>query len=178
MAEINESEEDRLEESLLEESRLEESEMRESGPENELQDEASEDNDVVMLINDLPIENTPEAQELINNIKEYADLINQLVETEDILMDEGIIEMVNYEFRDDDETDDEKEELPPPPPITNTEAVDALEKVIRYQESLDVGKGFNESGLMMLQKKLKEWRYEKEQNKKQASILSFFNIID
>ncbi|CAG8739211.1 14932_t:CDS:1 [Dentiscutata erythropus] len=115
MAEINESEEDRLEESLLEESRLEESEIRESGPENELQDEASEEEDVVILINDLPIENIPEAQELINNIEEYANLINQPVETEDILTDEGIVKMVNYEFCDDDKTDDKEKELPPPP---------------------------------------------------------------
>ncbi|CAG8819792.1 21628_t:CDS:1, partial [Dentiscutata erythropus] len=53
-------------------------------------------------------------------------------------------------------------------------AIEALEKVIRYQESLDVGIGFDEYELVTLRKKLKEWRSEKEKNKKQSSLLSFF----
>ncbi|CAG8531246.1 8996_t:CDS:2 [Cetraspora pellucida] len=55
---------------------------------------------------------------------------------------------------------------------------EALEKVIRYQESLDVGHGFDENELKTLRKKLREWRYEKEKNKKQSSLLFFFNRTD
>ncbi|CAG8731287.1 11696_t:CDS:2 [Gigaspora rosea] len=60
--------------------------------------------------------------------------------------------------------------------LTDEKAVEALEKVIRYQEGLDIGKGFDENVLIMLWKKLKEWRYKKDKSKKQTSILSFFNI--
>ncbi|CAG8801788.1 10034_t:CDS:2, partial [Racocetra persica] len=62
--------------------------------------------------------------------------------------------------------------------ILTDEAVEALEKVIRYQESLEVRKGFKENELMALRKKLKEWYYEKDKNKKQLSILSFFGLND
>ncbi|CAG8843434.1 21598_t:CDS:2, partial [Racocetra persica] len=47
-------------------------------------------------------------------------MIDQPAVTEDILTDEGIIKM----------------------------AIEALEKVIRYQEGLDVEKGFDENGLI------------------------------
>ncbi|CAG8649098.1 4490_t:CDS:2, partial [Racocetra persica] len=38
--------------------------------------------------------------------------------------------------------------------LTDEEAIEALEKVIRYQESLDVGHGFNENELRALRKKI------------------------
>ncbi|CAG8551586.1 28803_t:CDS:2 [Racocetra persica] len=57
-------------------------------------------------------------------------------------------------------------------------AIEALEKVIRYQESLEVRKGFKENELIALRKKLKEWHYEKDKNKKQLSNLSFFGLND
>ncbi|CAG8609332.1 7836_t:CDS:2 [Diversispora eburnea] len=66
----------------------------------------------------------------------------------------------------------------PPPPITVTEVVEALEKVISYQESLEVEKGFDENGLKMLRKRFKEWYYEREKNKKQSSLISFFSRIN
>jgi hypothetical protein len=113
-------------------------------------------------------------QQLIQDIEEYTCLINQPAKTEDALTDEGIIEMVIHEFRNsDDETDEE--ELPLPSPITMMEAIDALKKVISYQESLEVGKGFNENELTILRKRFREWCSERDKNKKQSSILSFFN---
>ena len=51
--------------------------------------------------------------------------------------------------------------------------IEALKKVIRYQESLEMGKGFNEKGLMMLRKQLRKWDYKKKEAKKQVSIMSF-----
>ncbi|CAG8701861.1 10241_t:CDS:2, partial [Scutellospora calospora] len=120
----------------------EEDEQEESMLENDV---ISEVDDVDMLVEDLSVENYSEVQELKSNIEEYAYLIDQLVITEDVLTDEGIIEM----------------------------ATEALEKVIKFQESLEVRKGFNEQELKVLRKKFKEWRYERDKNKKQLSILSF-----
>ncbi|CAG8788091.1 10837_t:CDS:2, partial [Gigaspora rosea] len=82
------------------------------------------------------------SHELISNIEKYTDLIDQPAATKDILMDIGIIEMVNYEFDEEDkETKDNDKEDSPPPQITITKAMEALEKIIRYQESLEVEKG-------------------------------------
>ncbi|CAG8812748.1 18422_t:CDS:2, partial [Racocetra persica] len=58
-------------------------------------------------------------QELINNIEEYTHLIDQPVVNNDVLTDERIIEM----------------------------ATEALKKVIKFQESLKVRKGFDEKEL-------------------------------
>ncbi|CAG8773421.1 24597_t:CDS:2 [Dentiscutata erythropus] len=105
------------------------SKQEESELDYELQDKTTNDNDdVSLLLEDLSAETDLVIQELLNNIKEYIQMINQPVTTEDILTDEGIIEI----------------------------AVEALEKVIKYQEGLDVGKGFNENELIILRKKLKE----------------------
>ncbi|CAG8712037.1 1835_t:CDS:2, partial [Cetraspora pellucida] len=142
----------------------------ESGSENDI-------NNAAILVNDLLVKNNLEAQELINNIEEYTYMIDQSAITEDVLTDEGIIEMVKNEFRKEESNDSDEGSLPPPP-VTLIEAVEALEKIISYQESLEVGKSFNENGLVMLRKQLKEWYYKREKNKKQASLLSFFNRID
>ncbi|CAG8629841.1 3807_t:CDS:2, partial [Diversispora eburnea] len=96
-------------------------------------------------------------QQLIQDIEEYTCLINQLTKTEDVLTDEDIIEMVIHEFRNSDDESDNKKRSPPPPPITIIEVIDVLKKVISYQESLEVEKGFNESKLSILQKRFREW---------------------
>ncbi|CAG8748965.1 16368_t:CDS:1 [Dentiscutata erythropus] len=136
------------------------------------------DDDIDILVEDLIVKTSSEVRELISNIEEYTNLINQLAITEDALMDISIIEMMNYEFDEEAEEtkDNDEEDLSPPPPITIAEATEALEKVIRYQESLEIEKVFKENELMMLRKKLKEWHYEKTKNKKQLSILSFFGL--
>ncbi|CAG8609645.1 3924_t:CDS:2 [Gigaspora rosea] len=141
---------------------------QESRPENELEDVISEVDDVDMLAENFSIENNPGAQELIN----------QPVVTEDALTDKGIIEMVNYEFRDDDDEPDDDDDNEPslPSPINITEATEALEKVIKFQKSLEVGKGFDKKELKVLRKKFKEWRYEREKNKKQLPISSFLGL--
>ncbi|CAG8749012.1 16267_t:CDS:2, partial [Gigaspora rosea] len=118
----------------------------ESESDNEFQDETTNVDDATMLLEDLSAETNPTVQELTDNIEEYIQMIDEPAATEDVLTDEGIIEM----------------------------AAEALEKVIRYQESLDVGNGFDENGLIILRKKFKEWRYEKDKAKKQTSIISFF----
>ncbi|CAG8755996.1 13010_t:CDS:2, partial [Gigaspora rosea] len=121
-------------------------EPEESESDDEPEYEIPEVNDVAMLACDLSHETNPAAQELESNINEYIYMIDQPTVTEDILTDDGIIEA----------------------------AIEALEKVIRYQESLDVGIGFDEYELVTLRKKLKKWRSEKEKNKKQSFLLSFF----
>ena len=125
----------------------------------------------MILVNDLLININPVAQQLAQDIEEYIRTIDQPIEIENGLNDEGIIEMVKAEFHDNNETDDD--EPPPPPSVTITEAIEALKKVIRYQESLEMGKRFDEKGLLMLRKKLREWGYEKEEAKKQVSLMSF-----
>ncbi|CAG8573044.1 21223_t:CDS:2, partial [Gigaspora rosea] len=118
------------------------------------EDKTANNNDnVALLLEDLSVETD---LELSNNIEEYIQMIEQPAVTEDVLTDKGIIEMVMDEFRDNETDDDDNDEEPSPHPITITEAIEALEKVIRYQEGLDVGKRFDKNGLMMLQKKLKE----------------------
>ncbi|CAG8841716.1 38771_t:CDS:2, partial [Gigaspora margarita] len=142
------------------------SKLEESKSDNELQDETTNDNDnVALLLEDLSAETNLVVQELSNNIEEYIQMIDQLAATEDILTDEGIIKMVMDEFHDKETNNDDNNEEPLPSPITITKPVEALKKVIR----------FNENGLIMLRKKLKEWQYEKDKSKKQTSILSFFN---
>ncbi|CAG8589247.1 146_t:CDS:2 [Diversispora eburnea] len=59
---------------------------------------------------------------------------SEITKIEDILIDEGI-EMIIHEFRDSDDETDEDEELSLSFPITITEAIDALKKVISYQEN-------------------------------------------
>ncbi|CAG8820856.1 6798_t:CDS:2, partial [Racocetra persica] len=54
-----------------------------------------------------------------------------------ILMDKDIIKMVKDEFRDNETDDKDNDEEEPPSLKTITEAIEALEKVIRYQEDLD-----------------------------------------
>ncbi|CAG8642568.1 9742_t:CDS:2, partial [Cetraspora pellucida] len=88
--------------------------------EEEPQEETPEINDVAMIIGDLSPETNPATQELEDNIEEYLHMIDQPTATEDLLTDE----------------------------VTITEAIEALEKVISYQESLDVGNGFDENELM------------------------------
>jgi len=143
-----------------------------SGPEvSELEADILEIDDTTMLVNDLSMNTNPVAQQLAQDVEEYICMIDQSIATEDGLTDEGIVEMVKAEFQDNNETDDD--EPPLLPPVTITEAIEALKKVIRYQESLEMGKGFDEKGLMMLRKKLREWGYEKEEAKKQVSLMSF-----
>lgn len=130
------------------------SEPEEIESEDELQDENTNINDAAMLLGNLSAETNPMVQELESNIEEYIRMIDQLTITEDVLTDEGIIEMVLDEFHeeeeDDDYYDDDDDDDPPPPPITITEAIEALEKVIRFQESLDIGNRFDENKLIML----------------------------
>ncbi|CAG8694917.1 17160_t:CDS:2, partial [Gigaspora rosea] len=97
----------------------EKEDRQKSRPENELEDVIFKVDDVDMLVEDFSIENNLGVRELISNIEEYTHLIDQLVITEDVLTDEEIIEIVNYEFRDDnDETDNNDDDKPsPPPPI-------------------------------------------------------------
>ncbi|CAG8831035.1 33445_t:CDS:1, partial [Racocetra persica] len=110
--------------------------------EKEPQEETTEINDAAMIVDDLSAAATnPMTQELKDNIEEYIYMIDQPTTTEDLLTNEYIIEMVIDEFYEDNEDDKE----PPPPPITMIEAIEALEKVIRYQESLDVRHGFDEN---------------------------------
>ncbi|CAG8489543.1 1906_t:CDS:2 [Cetraspora pellucida] len=134
-------------------------------------------NDAATLVNNLSVENNLRAQELINNIEEYTYMIDQLAIIENVLTDEGIIEMVKNKFCEE-KSDDSDEESLPPPSVTLIEAVKALEKIISYQESLKIRKDFNENGLVILRKQLKEWYYKREKNKKQALFLSFFNRIN
>ncbi|CAG8786634.1 34484_t:CDS:1, partial [Racocetra persica] len=109
--------------------------------EKEPQEETTKINDAATIVDDLSAAATnPMTQELKDNIEEYIYMIDQPTTTEDLLTDEGIIEMVIDKFRKDDD-DDEDDKEPPPPPINMTEAIEALEKVIRYQESLDVRHG-------------------------------------
>ncbi|RHZ81279.1 hypothetical protein Glove_122g118 [Diversispora epigaea] len=98
------------------------------------------------------------------NIEEYTRLINQPAKTEDALTDKGIIEIIIYEFHNSDDKTDE--ELSLPLLITMIKAIDALKKVISYQESLKVKKGFNGSELIILQKKFRKWCSERDKNKK------------
>ncbi|CAG8636549.1 14565_t:CDS:1 [Dentiscutata erythropus] len=127
------------------------SEPKESELDNKLQDETTNNNDdVSLLLEDLSAETSLVIQELSNNIEEYIQMIDQPVTTENILTDEEIIEIVMDEFCDNETDDNDDNEELPPPPITIMEAIEALKKVIRYQESLDVGKGFNENGLIIL----------------------------
>ncbi|CAG8535175.1 25913_t:CDS:1 [Dentiscutata erythropus] len=157
-------------------SKSEKSEQKESRPKNESKDIIS-DYDINMLIEDHTIESNQEVHKLISNIKEYTNLINQLAITEDVLIDIGIIKMVNYNFdKEAEKTEDNDEEDPLLSLITITEATKALEKVIRYQKSLEVRKEFKENKLIMLRKKLKKWCYEKTKNKKQLSILFFLGF--
>ncbi|CAG8630702.1 5299_t:CDS:1, partial [Racocetra persica] len=77
--------------------------------------------------------------------------------TKDVLTDEGIIEIVNYEFdKEENEAKNNDDKDPPSFLITITKAIKALKKVISYQESLEVRKGFKKNELIALQKKLKE----------------------
>ncbi|CAG8522982.1 4519_t:CDS:2 [Racocetra persica] len=133
------------------EYREEEGSQEESRPENELEDVISEVDDIDMLVEDLSIENNPEVQELISNIKKYTHLIDQPVMIEDALTDKRIIEMINYE---------------------------SIRKIIKFQESLKVRKGFDKKELKVLRKQFKEWYYEREKNKKHLSILSFLGLND
>ncbi|CAG8553185.1 10950_t:CDS:2, partial [Racocetra persica] len=87
---------------------LETDELEEYELDNELHDETINNDDIAMLLEDLLAETNLVVQELSNNIEEYIQMIDQLAVTENILIDE--------------------------------EAVKVLEKVIRYQEGLDVGK--------------------------------------
>ncbi|CAG8641101.1 8355_t:CDS:1, partial [Ambispora gerdemannii] len=66
------------------------------------------------------------------------------------LTDEGIIEMIIHEFGNSDDEIDNEEESPSPSLITITEVINVLKQVISYQESLKVGKGFNENELIIL----------------------------
>ncbi|CAG8520032.1 3425_t:CDS:1, partial [Diversispora eburnea] len=67
-------------------------------------------------------------QQLIQDIEEYTCLINQPAKTEDVLTDEGIIEMVIHKFHNSDDKLDDKERSPPSFSITIIEAIDALKK--------------------------------------------------
>ncbi|CAG8791954.1 16462_t:CDS:2, partial [Gigaspora rosea] len=128
----------------------------------------------------MPETNEPEESESDDKPKYETPEINNVAMlptvTEDILTDDSIIEAVMDEFGEDNDDDNDDDE-PPPPPVTMVEAVEALEKIIRYQESLDLGIGFDEYELVTLRKRLMEWRSEKEKNKKQSSLLSFFGGI-
>ncbi|CAG8802011.1 37838_t:CDS:2, partial [Gigaspora margarita] len=55
----------------------------------------------------------------------------------------GILDIwVNYKFHNnDDENNDNNNELSLLPPITITKTTEVLEKVIKFQESLEVRKG-------------------------------------
>ncbi|CAG8805499.1 26158_t:CDS:2, partial [Racocetra persica] len=91
--------------------------------EEDSQEESRPENELEYVISKtFLIENNLGVQELINNIEKYTHLIDQLVVTEDALTDKGIIEM----------------------------ATEALKKVIKFQESLEVRKGFDEKELKML----------------------------
>ncbi|CAG8843497.1 15551_t:CDS:2, partial [Racocetra persica] len=87
---------------------------QDSRPENKFKNIISEVNDIDILIEDLLVENNLKVQELIN---------------------EGIIEMINYEFDEDkEEAKNNNDENPLLLSITITETIEALKKVIRYQE--------------------------------------------
>ncbi|CAG8513830.1 16203_t:CDS:2 [Dentiscutata erythropus] len=109
-------------------------ELEESESDDEPEYEIPEINNATMLVSDLLYETNLAAQELESNINEYIDMIDQPTMTEDILTDD----------------------------VTMAEAIEVLEKVIRYQESLDFGIGFDKYELAALRKRLKEWRSEKK----------------
>ncbi|CAG8833422.1 31002_t:CDS:2 [Gigaspora margarita] len=87
-----------------------------------------------------------------DEIPEVNDATILPIVTENILTDDGIIEAVLDEFCNDydNNDDDNNNDEPPSPPITQTETIEALEKVIKYQKTLDIGIGFNEYELSVL----------------------------
>ncbi|CAG8679897.1 9475_t:CDS:2, partial [Cetraspora pellucida] len=97
----------------------EEKKRQESRPKNKLENVISEVDNIDMLAKDLLIENDLKVQELISNIEKYIYLVDQPVITENALTDQKIIKIVT----------------------------EALEKVIKFQKSFEVRKGFNEKEL-------------------------------
>ncbi|CAG8681707.1 23570_t:CDS:2, partial [Gigaspora rosea] len=68
------------------------SEPNESESDNEFQNETTNVNDAIMLLEDLSAETNPIVQELSDNIEEYIEMIDQPAATEDVLTDEGVRE--------------------------------------------------------------------------------------
>ncbi|CAG8684232.1 5388_t:CDS:1, partial [Cetraspora pellucida] len=108
------------------------SKLEEYKLEDESEHETIKINDTITLVSDLSSETNLIAQKLRSNVNEFIYMIDQPTVTEDILTDEGIIEIVLNEFCEEEKDNNELLLLP----ITITEAIKALEKIIKYQKSL------------------------------------------
>src|SRR5690349_19436161 len=97
---------------MLDENELGRSELDESELE-AIEPNIPKIDDIDMLIDDLSVNDSLKVQQLIQDIEEYSYLIDQPVIAEDILTDEGIIEMVKHDFEDNSKVSNNDDELPP-----------------------------------------------------------------
>jgi len=112
------------------------------------------------------------AQTLVQNFENYVIAVDELISTEDVLEDNEIVEMVLADAEiETGIIEDSEEELEESPPtlVTITEAYEALQKVMRFEEE-----NSNIEKLQLFRRRLYDYGKMYENSKKQVSLDRYF----
>ena len=118
------------------------------------------------------------AQTLVQNLEDYIIAVDEPIETENVLEDNEIVEMVLADAEiETGRVEDSEEELEksPPPLVTITEAYEALKKVVRFEEQLtDENFGISIEKKQLLRRRLYDYEKMQEISKKQVILDRYF----
>jgi len=116
------------------------------------------------------------AQTLVQNFEDYVIAVDEPIATEDVLEDNEIVEMVLADAEiETGIIEDSEEELEESPPtlVTITEAYEALQKVMRFEEQLEE-ENSNIEKLQLFRRRLYDYGKMYENSKKQVSLDRYF----
>ncbi|CAG8845087.1 10738_t:CDS:2, partial [Gigaspora margarita] len=118
-----------------------------------------------------------------SDLKLYYKIVDKLVTTEDMINDNEILAMVHRTFDSEPiATDSEEDEVPLAPLVNLSEAINALQLLIQFQEQRESNDGFKPEELNMLHKKMYHFEKLKNAAKKQTDLFHYFgdteNLIE
>ncbi|CAG8794221.1 2718_t:CDS:2, partial [Gigaspora rosea] len=106
----------------------------------------------------------------------YYKLVDEPSTTDDAMNDKEILAMVHRTFDPKPAaTDSEEDEAPPAPPVNLSEAINALQLLIQFQEQRESDDGFKPEELNILRKKMYHFEKLKNSAKKQTDLFHYFD---
>ncbi|CAG8489787.1 22601_t:CDS:2, partial [Racocetra persica] len=123
--------------------------------------------------------NNPEAARLKKDLELYYTTVDEPLATKDVINDDEILAMVYETFNPKQVvTDPEEDDMPPTPLVNLSEAINALNILIQFQEQRENNNKFKPEELDMLRKKVYQFEKLKNVSKKQTNLFGYFGDQD
>ncbi|CAG8692530.1 8355_t:CDS:2 [Gigaspora rosea] len=121
------------------------------------------------------LEKDPIVADFASDLELYYKLVDEPSTTEDAMNDKEILAMVHRTFDPEPAaTDSEEDEVSLAPPVNLSEAINALQLLIQFQEQKESDDRFKPKELNMLRKKMYHFEKLKNGAKKQTDLFHYF----